>query len=77
MKIINFEKNKMITLTNAEYESYLPDWEKCSNINTLMIKIMVKLKTIVIIQLRTEVLHICNLEYSVSKENPVVSDIQI
>ena len=23
IKIINFEKNKMITLTNAEYESYL------------------------------------------------------
>ena len=41
------------------------------NINTLVIKIMVQLTAIVIMLVNTEVLHICNLKYSVTKEIPV------
>ena len=62
MKIINFEKKKMITLTNEECESYL-NKKKLShfakeslNINALMIKHIVELKIIDVIQISTEVL---------------------
>ena len=51
MKVINFEKKKMIPLTKGQ-------WEKDENITMLMIKVIVKLKTIVIMQVNTEVLHI-------------------
>ena len=38
-----------------------------------MIKIIAKLKTIIIIQINTKVLHItCNLKHSIPKEIPVV-----
>ena len=62
MKIINFEKKKRILLTNEEYESYLNNIN-CHihigilNIYTLMMKIFIKLKTIVIILVNAEVLH--------------------
>ena len=53
IKIVNFEKKKMIPLTSEECKSYLNEinchiCKSSSNINTLMIKIIVKLKTIVI-----------------------------
>ena len=49
IKIVNFEKKKMIPLTSEECKSYLNEINKSSsNINTLMIKIILKLKTIVI-----------------------------
>ena len=51
-KIINFEKKKMIPLTKEQQESYEETktcriCKKCLNTNTVMIKIVVKLKTIV------------------------------
>ena len=63
VKITNFEKNKMIPLTDEEYESYLNNinCHICNgilNIYALMIKIIVKLRTIVIILVNTEALHI-------------------
>ena len=63
MKIINFEKKKMILLTNQQHESYEKTkfcyiCKKSLNINTPMIKIIVKLKIIVIILINTEVLYI-------------------
>ena len=63
MKIANFEENKKIPLTNEEYESYL-NQRNCHfakqswDVRTLLIKIIVKLRTIVIILVITEVLHI-------------------
>ena len=63
MKRINFEKKKMILLTNEQQESnekrkicYI--YNKSLNINTLTIKIIVKLNSIVIILVNTEALHI-------------------
>ena len=53
LKIINFEKKKMIPLTHEEYESYL-NQIKCP----ICKKNIEKLKTIVIWQVNTEVLHI-------------------
>ena len=55
MKTINFEKKKIILLTNERYKSYL---NQKLNINTLMIKIIVMLNIIVIIMVNTEVLRI-------------------
>ena len=47
--------------------------KKSLNRNTVTIKIIIKLKTIVLILVNTEVLHIaCNLKYSIPKEIPVV-----
>ena len=48
IKIITFEKKKMMPLTNEEYESCLTQinchvCKKRLNINTLMIKIIIKL----------------------------------
>ena len=53
----------MIPLANEQQESYEKGkicyiCKKRSNINTLVIKIIVKIKTIVTIQVNTEVLHI-------------------
>ena len=63
LKIINFEKKKMIPLTNEQKESYekAKTYYICknsSNINKLMIKIFVNLKAIFIILINAEVLHI-------------------
>ena len=55
MKTINFEKKKIILLTNERYKSY---FNQKLNINTLMIKIIVMLNIIVIIMVNTEVLRI-------------------
>ena len=63
MKIINFEKKKIIPLTNEEYESYLNQTnryvfkKRSLKINTLMKKIIVKFKTIFIKQVNIELLH--------------------
>ena len=61
MKIINFEKKKMIPLTNEEYESYFnqTSYHICNR--KFLIKIIEKLKTIVIILLDTEVFHIAHV----------------
>ena len=63
VKIIDFEKKKMIPLINEQQESY--EKEKISNIckisldiNTMMMKIIVMLKDIVIILVNTEELYI-------------------
>ena len=63
VKIIDFEKKKMIPLINEQQESY--EKEKICNIckisldiNTMMIKIIVMLKDIVIILVNTEELYI-------------------
>ena len=63
VKIIDFEKKKMIPLINEQQESY--EKEKiCNickiglNINTMMMKIIVMLKDIVIILVNTEELYI-------------------
>ena len=63
MKIVDFEKKKMIPLTSEPQELHkkqksLTFAKKSSNINTPMTKIIVKLKTTVIILINTEVLHI-------------------
>ena len=60
---INFEKKKIILLTIEQQEWHERKMSAaCSkynlNINTLMIKIILKLKTVVIIQINTEVVHI-------------------
>ena len=57
MKVINFEKKKMIPLTKGQWEK-TKICKKYLNITMLMIKVIVKLKTIVIMQVNTEVLHI-------------------
>ena len=60
MKIINFEKRKIIPLTNEEYESYFNQriHHICLSINTLMMKNIVKLNTIVMTHINTEVFYI-------------------
>ena len=63
VKVVNFEKKKMITLTNEQEESHEKAkicyiYQKSFNVITLTTKIIVKLKTIVIIQVNTDVLHI-------------------
>ena len=62
MKVIKFE-NKKIPLTSKEYKLYLNSTnchicKKCLKINTQVIKIIVKIGTINILQVNTEVLHI-------------------
>ena len=57
-KVIHFEKKKVIPLTKQEDESYVNQinchiFKKSSSITTLMMKFVVKLKTIVIIQVNT------------------------
>ena len=59
MKIINFEKKKMIPLTKHQQELYENSTicsirKKGSNINALILGIIVKLKIIVITLLNTE-----------------------
>ena len=61
MMIINFEKKKMTPLIKIQQESYEKDKnlrKKNLSINTLMIKINIKLTTIVITVVNTEVLRI-------------------
>ena len=63
MKINNFEKKKTIPLTNEEHKSYFNQinchiCKKDVKINTLMIKIIINFKIMVIIEVNTEVLHI-------------------
>ena len=53
MKITNFLKRKLL-----ENENYVFVAKKCLKINILRIKSIVKLETIVIIQVDMEVLHI-------------------
>ena len=62
MKIIDFEKKKMIQLTNEDYESYLNQTnchinKKGLKINTLMIKNIIELETTAIIVVNIEVLY--------------------
>ena len=66
MKIIDFEKEKMIPLTNEEYQSYLNQinyhiFKTNLNMNELMTKTLVRLKIIVIILVNTEMLAIAHL----------------
>ena len=61
--MINFEKKKMMPLTSKGYGLYLNQAtvtfaRSGLMINSLLIKIIVKLETIVILQVNTEVLHI-------------------
>ena len=63
MKIINFEQKKMIPLKDKKYASYLNQInchisKKKRNINTLMIQLVVNWKSIAIVRVNTEVLHI-------------------
>ena len=63
MEIIYFIKKKIIPLTNKEYELYISQinchiCKRSSNINTLMIKIIVNSRIIIIMLLNTEVQHI-------------------
>ena len=63
IKIINFEKNKMILLRKEQQDSY--EKQKSAtfveiflNINAVIIKSITKLNTIIILQINTEVLDI-------------------
>ena len=64
MKIINFEKKNVIPLTNNQQkldekkQNLLHLQKKSLTNNTLMIKIITKIKTIVIILVSIKVLHI-------------------
>ena len=62
MKIINFEKKKLISFTNKEYHILIKQTftftKKSLTINTLMIKNTVELETIVIVLVNIEMLHI-------------------
>ena len=70
-KTINFEKKKMVPLTSQEYKSYLKQTVMSTTlkISALLIKIIVKLRTIVIIQVNIKVQLII---YEAPKEVPVV-----
>ena len=68
MKTINFEKKKMIPLTNEQQELYDKRQKSatfakkvCTSI--LTIKTIGKLRTIAIILLNPEVLQVCSLKY--------------
>ena len=62
MKIINFEKKKLISFTNKEYHILIKQTftftKKSLTINTLMIKNTVELETIDIVLVNIEMLHI-------------------
>ena len=68
MKIINFEKKKLIPLTNERKDSHekakisytcTKMLQTCKNINTLAIKIIIKLQTIVTrLTVNTEMLQV-------------------
>ena len=86
MKIMNFEKKKMIPLTNEQQESYekiiiYSICKKKDKQNTLMIKIIVNYKNYRKVKrhhhftskCRGAAHSICNLKYNIPKENPVVS----
>ena len=79
MKLINFKMKKMIPLTSKDYESYHNQanchiWKKSLKINTLLIKIIVKLETTAIFtgKYRGTAHSICNLKYIIPKEILVV-----
>ena len=65
MKVINFEKMKIIKLTNEQQQLHKSQNcqisknknKKCSNIKTLLIKIRVNLNTIFITLVNKEMLH--------------------
>ena len=66
IKIINYEKKKMIPLANKQQDSYERQKSaifsnKSLIINTSLFKIIAKLKTIVITLVNTEVLNIAYL----------------
>ena len=66
IKIINYEKKKMIPLANKQQDSYERQKSaifsnKSLNINTSLFKIIAKLKTIVITLVNKEVLNIAYL----------------
>ena len=66
-KIINFEKKKMVPLTNKENESYLKQAltfaEKGSDINTVTIENIIELEVIAMIHQRCTTRHIHLLFY--------------
>ena len=79
MKIINFEKKKIIPLTSKKTMNQIlikqtVTFAKRLEINALLIKIAVKLGTTATLQLNIEMLHIlfCNLKYSITKDTPMV-----
>ena len=62
--------NSRNCIKKQEYAKFV---KKSLTVNTLKIKIIIKLKTIPIIQVNTEVLHItCNLKYNIPNEIPVI-----
>ena len=72
IKIINFEKTKMIPLTNNKLESYASQrnchiYKKSFKINMLKIKNIVNLEIKVIILVNTEVLYIAHAIYRRTK----------
>ena len=70
MKIINFKKKKMIPYLNQTNCRNLQ--QKGLEINTLLIKIVVKIGKIVIENSIDPVHNIRNLKYSITNEIPVV-----
>ena len=72
MKIANFEKIK--TMNYILIKQTVIFAEKGLNINTLQIKIIIKLETIAIIQenKKNAAHSICNLKYSIPKKIPAV-----
>ena len=69
LKIINFEKKKMIPLTHEEYESYL-NQIKCPICKKKYWK--VKIYCHLAGKCRSAAHSICNLKYSIPKEIPLV-----
>ena len=70
LKIINFEKKKMIQLqknnrNRMKKQKSVTFPKKSSNISILIIKIIVKLNTIVIILVNSETLHIAHLIWNI------------
>ena len=70
LKIINFEKKKMIQLqknnrNRMKTQKSVTFPKKSSNISILIIKIIVKLNTIVIILVNSETLHIAHLIWNI------------
>ena len=70
LKIINFEKKKMIRLqknnrNRMKRQKSVTFPKKSSNISILILKIIVKLNTIVIILVNSETLHIAHLIWNI------------
>ena len=80
-KIVNFERKKIIPLTNKEYDSYLNKiifhiFKTSLEINRLMIKNIVELETNAIFMVNIEVLHIAYVTYDVCNHN-ILKDIYV